>query len=139
MTDVSSKFTVYFEDPFWVGVYERECRGRYEVCKITFGAEPKDREVYAFLLENRRFLKFSRPVGVRRSAEKRVGPKRMQREIERQLRRPGTGTKAQQALQAARECGKTERRIRTREQREQEAQRQYDLRRQKQKEKRRGH
>lgn len=43
-----SKLTVLFEDPFWIGLYEREYNGRYEVCKITFGAEPKDYEVYDF-------------------------------------------------------------------------------------------
>ena len=37
-----SSITVMFEDPFWIGLYEREWNGRYEVCKITFGAEPKD-------------------------------------------------------------------------------------------------
>ena len=36
-----SSLTVFFEDPFWVGVYERTDGGRYEACKITFGAEPK--------------------------------------------------------------------------------------------------
>ena len=51
--------TVLFEDPFWVGLYEREGNGTYRVCKITFGAEPKDYEVYAFLLEHWRQLAFS--------------------------------------------------------------------------------
>ena len=51
--------TVLFEDPFWVGLYEREGNGTYQVCKITFGAEPKDYEVYAFLLEHWRQLPFS--------------------------------------------------------------------------------
>ena len=34
-----------FEAPFWIGLYERTDNGRYEVCKITFGSEPKDYEV----------------------------------------------------------------------------------------------
>ena len=41
-----------FEAPFWIGLYERYDDGKYEVCKITFGAEPKDYEVYDFLLKN---------------------------------------------------------------------------------------
>lgn len=44
-----STLTVFFEAPFWVGVYERMDGERYEVCKITFGAEPKDYEVWEFL------------------------------------------------------------------------------------------
>ena len=44
--------TVFFEGPFWVGVYEREEGERYEACKITFGAEPRDCEVWDFLLRS---------------------------------------------------------------------------------------
>ena len=44
-----SRFTVLFEGPFWIGLYEREENGLYAACKVTFGAEPSDAEVYAFL------------------------------------------------------------------------------------------
>ena len=39
--DTVSKLTVYFEEPFWVGVFERMENGKLSVCKVTFGAEPK--------------------------------------------------------------------------------------------------
>lgn len=48
----SALLTMLFEDPFWIGIYERTCDGQYEVCKITFGTEPKDYEVHTFYLEN---------------------------------------------------------------------------------------
>ena len=51
--------TVYFDDPFWVGVFERMEDGRLSVCKVTFGAEPKDYEVWAFVLEHYHQLTFS--------------------------------------------------------------------------------
>ena len=54
-----ARLTVYFEDPFWVGLFERGGGGTWEACKVTFGPEPKDHEVYAFLLENHRRLQFS--------------------------------------------------------------------------------
>ena len=139
MTDVSSKLTVLFEDPFWVGIYEREWDGKYEVCKIMFGAEPKDRQLYEFLLNNWHRLKFGPPVGTERAAEKRINPKRMQRNIEKQLRQTGVGTKAQQALQRLREQNKQERHTRSREQREEEKERRFELRQDKQKKKHRGH
>ena len=41
--------TVLFEQPFWIGILERSGEGRYEACKVTFGAEPRDAEVYDFL------------------------------------------------------------------------------------------
>lgn len=37
-----TRLTVFFEAPFWVGVFERFEGGTLSVCKITFGAEPKD-------------------------------------------------------------------------------------------------
>ena len=40
-----STLTILFQDPFWIGLYEREEDGRYQVCRIVFGAEPRDQEV----------------------------------------------------------------------------------------------
>ena len=52
METIKACFTVYFDEPFWVGIYERVYNNKLEVCKVTFGAEPKDYEVYQFLLQN---------------------------------------------------------------------------------------
>ena len=87
--------TVLFEDPFWIGVYERIDNNKYEVCKITFGAEPKDYEVYDFLLKNWNRLEFSPAIEVEKVEERKINPKRMQREISSQLKHKGIGTKAQ--------------------------------------------
>ncbi len=57
-----AKLTVFFEEPFWVGLYQRWSGPKLEVAKITFGAEPKDGEVYQFLLEHWKWLSFSPPV-----------------------------------------------------------------------------
>ena len=42
MGKVSDKLTVYFDEPFWVGVFERIEDGNLSVAKVTFGAEPKE-------------------------------------------------------------------------------------------------
>ena len=39
------RLTVYLEDPFWVGVFEKIENGKLSAAKVTFGAEPKDYEV----------------------------------------------------------------------------------------------
>ena len=52
MDKVSCRLTVFFEEPFWIGVFERISEGKLSVCKVTFGAEPKDYEVYDFVLRN---------------------------------------------------------------------------------------
>lgn len=135
---IKSSLTIMFEDPFWIGLYERYDDGKYEVCKITFGAEPKDYEVYDFLLKNWNELKFSPPIKSEIMTEKKINPKRMQREINNQLQERGIGTKAQQALKLQHEQNKLERKTKSREQREAEKERQYALRQEKKKAKHRG-
>lgn len=46
MDKTSEKLTVYFEKPVWVGVFERVDNNKLSVCKVTFGAEPKDYEIW---------------------------------------------------------------------------------------------
>ena len=127
-----------FENPFWIGLYERFDNGTYEVCKITFGAEPKDYEIYDYLLQNWHKLKFSPPIKTDKTKDRKINPKRMQLEINSQLEDKGIGTKAQQALQLQREQSKVEKRARTKEQKEAEKERQYALRQEKKKAKHRG-
>lgn len=133
-----AKFTVYFEDPFWVGLYEREEEGRYSACKITFGAEPKDNEVYAYLLQHGRDLRFSPALPARVPEERRINPKRMRRSIRHQVEQ-GIGTKAQQALKLQQEQRGEERRAVSRQKREEEQKRRFALRQEKRKAKHRGH
>ena len=130
--------TVFFENPFWVGVFERVLNGRLSVCKVTFGAEPKDYEVWEFVLKHYYKLAFSPAIEseVKKTAD---NPKRRQREARKQLCAFGIGTKSQRALQMQREEIKMERKQVSRAQREAEKQRQFDLKQQKRKEKRKGH
>ena len=137
MDRVSGKLTVFFEDPFWVGVFERVSHGRLSVCKITFGAEPKDYEIYGFVLKNYDRLQYS-PAVAADVKEAGRNPKRVQREARRQVQNTGIGTKSQQALKLQQEQLKTERKTVSREQREAERERQFELKQQKRKEKRRG-
>ena len=50
MKTIKCKLTVYFAEPFWVGVFERICDGKLSVAKVTFGAEPKDYDIQEFIL-----------------------------------------------------------------------------------------
>ena len=137
MDKVSGKLTVFFEEPFWVGVFERVSDGKLSVCKVTFGVEPKDFEIYDFVLKNYYQLRFS-PAVATDVKEAGRNPKRVQREVRKQVQNTEIGTKSQQALKLQQEQLKTEHRIVTREQREAEKQRQFELKQQKRKEKHRG-
>ena len=135
---MKAKLTVFFEDPFWVGVFERIEDGKLSVCKVTFGAEPKDHDVLEYVLRHYHELVFSPAVqvGSRRAAD---NPKRRARAARKQTEHNGIGTKSQQALQLQREQNKTERREKSREERIEEAKRRFSLKQKKKKEKHRGH
>ena len=137
-TGPQSSLTILFEASFWIGLYERADNGKYEVCKITFGSEPKDYEVYEFLLKNWHKLKFSPPIQTEVAIERKINPKRMQREIQSQLQDKGIGTKAQQALKLQHEQCKLERKTKSREQKEAEKDRQFAIRQEKKKAKHKG-
>lgn len=137
MDKVLGKLTVFFEEPFWVGIFECISEGKLSVCKVTFGAEPKDYEVYDFVLKNYYQLRFSLAVATDVKESGR-NPKRIKREVRKQIQNTGIGTKSQQALKLQQEQLKTERKTVNREQREAQKQRQFELKQQKRKEKHRG-
>ena len=114
MDKVSGKLTVYFEEPFWVGIFERIEDGKLSVAKVTFGAEPKDYEVQEYVQKYYFSLKFSPAVDTVVKDIKR-NPKRMQREAKKQMQEIGIGTKSQRALKLQQEQNKQERKVRSQE------------------------
>ena len=104
------------------GDFESVTKGRLSVCKVTFGAEPKDYEIYDYVLKNYYQLRFSPAVA---TDVREVGrnPKWVQREVRKQVQNTGIGTKSQLALKLQQEQLKTERKIMSQEQREAEKQR----------------
>ena len=130
--------TVFFDDPFYAGVFERVDDGTLVVAKVVFGAEPSDQLVYDWLLENYFQLRFSPPVEGVKEIRIAANPKRRQRQAAK-VTNVSIGTKSQQAMQLAHEEAKQMHKIRTREQREQEEERQLQLHIAKKKAKHRGH
>ena len=138
MDKVNGKLTVYFEEPFWVGIFERIEDGKLFVAKVTFGAEPKDYEVLEYVQKYYVSLKFSPAVDTVVKDINR-NPKRMQREARKQMQKTGIGTKSQQALKLQQEQNKQERKIRSKEKKEAEVLRKFEMKQQKKREKHKGH
>ncbi len=134
-----ASLTVYFEPPFWVGLYQREDEDGCRVCKITFGREPRDQEVLAWLLRNHRRLQFSPPLTTAQKAGPSPNPKRLLREARKAVQPANTGTKAQVALQLQREQNKMQRKADSKERRKVEQERMLALRQEKRRQKHRGH
>ena len=138
MDKVSEKLTVFFEKPFWVGIFEHIEDGKLSVAKVTFGSEPKEYEVQEYIQKYYSSLKFSPAVDTVVKEAKR-NPKRMQREAKKQTQETGLGTKAQQALKLQQKQNKQERKVKIRERKEAEKLRMFDLEQQKKREKHKGH
>ena len=138
MDRVSDRLTVFFEDPFWVGIFERIENRKLSVAKVTFGTEPKDYEVLEFINRNYYHLQFS-PAVETIVKDTKKNPKRAQREAKKQTLETGIGTKSQQALKLQQEKNKQERKVRSREQRDAESQRLFELKQMKKREKHKGH
>ena len=49
---MEGKLTIYFDDPFWVAVLEREDEAGYQAARVVLGSEPSDAEAYQFFLKN---------------------------------------------------------------------------------------
>ena len=138
MGKVCLVLTVFFEEPFWVGVFEKTCNGKLSVSKVVFGAEPKDYEVQEFINRNYYHLQFS-PAVKTDVKDIKKNPKRMQREARRQTSASGIGTRSQQAIKLQQEQNKLIRKTKSREQKEAEKERQFELRQLKKNEKHKGH
>ena len=138
MDRVSVKLTVYFEDPFWVGIFERSIDEKLSVCKVIFGAEPKDNEVLNFVLNRYNKLRYSPEILNEKVSKEKINPKRIQRDVKKQLNNKGVGTKSWQALKLQQEQSKTIRKAKNKEQKELEKEKLYSLKQQTKREKHKG-
>ena len=130
--------TVFFEDPFWVGYCQRSDGQTLSVAKVVFGAEPSDWQVLAWLQTGYYALRYSPAVAGVREVHCAGNPKRRQRQAAK-AQDTGIGTKAQQALQLARDATKLQRASHTKAQQEAQQQRMLALHIAKKKAKHRGH
>ena len=137
MEKITGKLTIFFDNPFWVGVFECVEKNKLSVCRVVFGAEPKDYEVYDFILKNYKNLKFGLNLEVKVKKIKN-NPKRLQREVKKQSKQVGIGTKSQLALQKQREEMKLERKKESKQIRELENRRKFELKQEKRRQKHRG-
>lgn len=135
------KLTVYHDGQFWVGVVEQDGKGKVMAGRYVFGAEPNDQEILAFVLQQIDAVtsRLSQAVEQRRAAgERRVNPKRLARQVAREMERKGVSSYAQEAIQREYEQRKKERQTSTRQQKEMHKERLREIKRQKAKAKHRG-
>lgn len=138
MNDINVKLTVFFENPFWVGVFEHVENNFLVASKVTFGAEPKGYEVLDYIIKNYYSLVFSPAVETKIKKDK-TNPKKAQRDVRKQMQVSGIGTKSQLALKSQYEQNKKESKVRRREEKEAEELKRFLLKQYKKRKKHKGH
>ncbi|MFF5211236.1 YjdF family protein [Streptosporangium sp. NPDC000396] len=105
--------SVYFEDPFWVGVLEIVEDGELRATRFVLGAEPTNPELYEFLMRHGVALleraDAAPPLPVETRVERKVSPKRAAKLAARAAARvPRRSTASQEALRMELENHKKE-------------------------------
>ncbi|MGN0302197.1 MAG: YjdF family protein [Anaerotardibacter sp.] len=137
-TSISASLILFHDGQFWVGVAERVEDGRLSACRIVFGAEPSDEEIFQFVCRKWSSLPFQGNLEAEPPKTSK-NPKRRMREAAKAVSQRGASTKSQQALSEAREAMKEESKAkRTEAKRELERER-FEQKQAKKKLKKRGH
>ncbi|MDR7245142.1 MULTISPECIES: YjdF family protein [Priestia] len=120
--------TIYHDGQFWVGIIEVVEGGKLKVFRYVFGAEPKDTEILDFIYY--RLLdvinqSFHSGLDVKRKSNKKVNPKRLQRQVAKEINKIGISTKAQEAMKQEYEEKKKSRKKKAKQYREELKEQKY--------------
>lgn len=133
--------TIYYDGQFWVGVIETQENGNLKAYRYVFGTEPSDAEVLEFV--NYRLLAVitkstQLEIKVKRSLNKRINPKRLQRQVAKEMKKKGISTQAQEAIKEEIESRKIERKKLKKQRDDAFKQKQWEIKKQKAKQKHKG-
>ncbi len=135
--------TVLLENSLWAGIFERDDDEGYAVARKIFGSEPSDAELYDFVSHHYIELKFSEPQKEIKLIIKRKNPKRVLREVKKQIKKSSNNhvpmTRAEEALKLELEKNKKQRHQISRAEKLAKAEVKFQLKQQKKKQKHRGH
>ncbi len=135
------KLSILFESPFWIALLEEESDGLLYAARHVFGSEPSSENVYEFILSGEyKILVESMTVGllVKRSRQRRINPKRLQRQIRQEKERSGISNQSREVMRLQQEQNKKERASVSKEERETKRNYKRELAKNKRKQKHRG-
>ena len=138
MERFSVSLTVYFDAPFWVGVFENVEDDKLQVYKIVFHSEPKNEEILQLIDVKYHQFHFSKKHQVI-IKERSMNPKRLKRDVKKQMQKHGISTKSQMALQQHYEMLKQNSKREKQEHLKQKREERYQQKQHQKKEKHRGH
>ncbi|MGW9165600.1 YjdF family protein [Priestia megaterium] len=133
--------TIYHDGQFWVGIIEVVEDGKLRTFRYVFGTEPKDTEILDFIyykLLNIINQSVHSGIDVEGKSDKKINPKRLQRQVAKQINKVGISTKAQEAMKQEYEEKKKSKKKRAKQYREELKQKKYLMKKQKAKAKHKG-
>jgi len=141
MKNINTSFSILFETPYWIGLFEKKGDEGYSVSKFVFGKEPTGPELYNFIVKYYpNGLSYSKPnEDIAKIIRKKINPKKRQREAAKAMEDRGVSTKAQEALRLQYEENKLERKKLSKLKKEELERKKFILKQEKKKQKKRGH
>ncbi|MFE0566160.1 YjdF family protein [Priestia megaterium] len=133
--------TIYHDGQFWVGIIEVVEDGKLRAFRYVFGTEPKDTEILDFIyykLLNIINQSVHSGIDVEEKSDKKINPKRLQRQVAKQINKVGVTTKAQEAMKQEYEEKKKNKKKRAKQYREELKDQKYLMKKQKAKAKHKG-
>ena len=133
--------TIYHDGQFWVGIIEVVEGGKLKAFRYVFGAEPKDTEILDFIhhkLLNLINQSIHSGLDVKIKSNKKVNPKRLQRQVAKEVNKVGISTKAQEAMKQEYEEKKKSRKKKSKQYREELKEQKYLMKKLKAKAKHKG-
>jgi len=133
--------TIYHDGQFWVGIIEVVEDGKLRVFRYVFGTEPKDTEILDFIyykLLNIINQSVHSGIDIEGKSDKKINPKRLQRQVAKQINKVGVSTKAQEAMKQEYEEKKKSKKKRAKQYREELKDQKYLIKKQKAKAKHKG-
>lgn len=97
------KLSIFYDGQFYIGLVEIQSNNRLQAFRYIFGNEPKDQDVLDFIYNDLQGLiemHEQNGISIKKSCRKKINPKRMQRQISKELQQRSISTKAQEALKA---------------------------------------
>lgn len=134
------KFTVFFEDPFWIGIVEKSEGKKYSTSRVVFGPEPTSAVLHEYILDNYSNFKFTDAVEDEKKIYKEYSnPKRQQRQAAKDVKKNRGMKKAYDVMKQQYEEEKKERKKEKKEKKMESEREKLELKQKKRKQKKRGH
>ncbi|WP_436960396.1 YjdF family protein [Staphylococcus xylosus] len=134
------ELSIFHDGQFFIGIVEYKIGNKSKFAKYTFGTDPDDGEILCFIENDLLILIENTQTSVgTKSRNQRVNPKRSQRQVSKEQKKPKDLTKAQFALKEEQELKKKQSKKRNKAKKDAFKERKRKIKKYKAKEKHKGH